>query len=200
MRGRGPSWLGPPWARQDEEPGEGFPPGPGPWGRAWGPGAGGARARRGDVRSATLALLAERPMHGYELISEISQRTEGLWQPSPGSIYPTLQLLEDEGLITAEPDEQGSRRRYSLTEEGRRAAGEVTSRPLPWEQFKAPPNARAFGYAARSLIGAFRQVLMAGDADQQDKAVRVLDQARRELYSILASGQAATGSEDASEA
>ena len=66
-------------------------------------------ARRGDVRSAILALLAERPMHGYEIIAELSERTEGLWRPSPYSIYPTLQLLEDEGLVTAQADDGGGR-------------------------------------------------------------------------------------------
>ncbi len=86
----------------------GFGPGPG-----FGPppkvmrrrvrGAGGRRgARRGDVRAAVLALLAERPMHGYEMIQELESRTDGMWRPSPGSIYPTLQLLEDEGLVSAE--------------------------------------------------------------------------------------------------
>ena len=79
----------------------------------------GAGRRRGDIRSAILALLAERPMHGYEIIGELTERTDGLWRPSPGSIYPTLQLLEDEGLVTAQADEAGGKRRYALTEEGR---------------------------------------------------------------------------------
>ncbi len=96
-------------------------------GRPWG------RARRGDVRSAILALLAERPMHGYEIIGELSDRTEGLWRPSPGSIYPTLQLLEDEGLVTVQPDDAGGKKRFSLTEEGRRAAAEVAKGQAPWE-------------------------------------------------------------------
>src|SRR5262245_28773636 len=74
--------------------------GGGPWGPPFG--GGGPRVRRGNVRAAILALLAERPMHGYEMIQELEARTEGLWRPSPGSIYPTLQLLEDEELVTVE--------------------------------------------------------------------------------------------------
>ena len=96
-------------------PGGGGPFGPGPgggWGggrRGRGGGRGWGRARRGDIRSAILALLAERPMHGYEIIGELSERTDGLWRPSPGSIYPTLQLLEDEGLVTAQADDAPAR-------------------------------------------------------------------------------------------
>src|SRR5689334_16951789 len=90
-----------------------FPPGGrGPWGPGHGRGAGrggwggkGGRGGRPNVRLAVLALLHERPMHGYEMIQELESRTGGIWRPSPGSIYPTLQLLEDEGLITA--DESG---------------------------------------------------------------------------------------------
>ena len=81
--------------------------------RGWGHGYGGRRARRGDVRAAILALLAERPMHGYEMIQELEERTEGAWKPSAGSIYPTLQLLEDEGLIRGE--EAAGKRRFEIT-------------------------------------------------------------------------------------
>ena len=101
------------------------------WGR------GGARARRGDIRAAVLALLEEKPMHGYEMITEVEDRTGGAWRPSAGSIYPTLQLLEDEGLI--EGTEAEGKRRFELTEAGReeRAArsgpawDEVTAAPIP---------------------------------------------------------------------
>jgi DNA-binding PadR family transcriptional regulator len=80
-------------------------------------GRGGPRARRGDVRAAMLALLGDRPMHGYEMIQEIEERTGGAWSPSAGSIYPTLQLLEDEGLI--EGTESDGKRRFTLTDSGR---------------------------------------------------------------------------------
>src|SRR5262249_36540539 len=88
--------------------------------RGRGRGRGRHRVRRGDVRSAILALLDDRPMHGYEMITELEERTGGRWRPSAGSIYPTLQLLEDEGLVSAEEVE--GRRVYSLTEAGQKAA------------------------------------------------------------------------------
>ncbi|WP_243274776.1 PadR family transcriptional regulator, partial [Streptomyces albus] len=91
----------------------GGPFGAGPFG---GRGRGGprGRARRGDVRASILALLKERPMHGYEMIQEIAERSGGAWKPSPGSVYPTLQLLEDEGLIASESE--GGKKHFSLTE------------------------------------------------------------------------------------
>lgn len=80
----------------------GPPFGGGPFGGGrGGRGGGRGRARRGDVRASILALLKDRPMHGYEMIQEIGERSGGAWKPSPGSVYPTLQLLEDEGLITS---------------------------------------------------------------------------------------------------
>src|SRR6478752_8876595 len=102
----------------------------------------GTRAGRGEVRSAVLALLAERPMHGYQIIREIEERSSGSWKPSAGSVYPTLQLLADEGLIRAE--ESNGRKIYSLTEAGRAEAEEAG--PAPWES--AAPGAApgdAFG-------------------------------------------------------
>jgi len=127
-------------------------------------------------------------MHGYEIITELSQRTEGFWQPSPGSIYPTLQLLEDEGLVKGEPDGESGRRRFSLTDEGQRAAAEAKAGPLPWEQFTAgaPAGARALRRAARSLIAVVGQVAMAGGQEEHEQTVRILEEARRRLYSVLA--------------
>ena len=95
-------------------------------------GRGRHRVRRGDVRSAILALLDDRPMHGYEMITELEERTGGRWRPSAGSIYPTLQLLEDEGLVTAEEVE--GRKVYSLTEAGQKAVPERTEGQRPWEE------------------------------------------------------------------
>src|SRR6476469_6636915 len=95
-------------------------------------GRGGPRARRGDVRAAILALLADRPMHGYEMIQELEERTRGAWSPSAGSIYPTLQLLEDEGLI--EGTESDGKRRFALTDSGREQAGKRRSDSTPWDE------------------------------------------------------------------
>jgi DNA-binding PadR family transcriptional regulator len=161
------------------------------WGRGRGPRGprGWGRARRGDVRGAVLALLAERPMHGYEIISELSERTEGIWKPSPGSIYPTLQLLEDEGLVTAEAEGQGGRRRYGLTDEGRTAAAEFTAGRAPWEEVASgtPGSTRALLRAAATLVPVVRQVAFTGSAQDAEEAAKILDDARRRLYAVLAS-------------
>src|SRR4029450_11675153 len=103
----------------------------GPWwggARAWR----GPKARRGDVRAAILAVLAEQPMNGYQIIQEIASRSGGAWKPSPGSIYPTLQQLEDEGLVRVEVD--GARRAYTLTDEGRSYVNEHADEvSAPWQ-------------------------------------------------------------------
>ena len=96
---------------------------------------GGRRARRGDIRAAILALLADRPMHGYEMIKELEERTGGVWSPSAGSIYPTLQLLEDEGLIRG--TEQAGKRRFELTAEGTTKQNEARRARLAWESVAA---------------------------------------------------------------
>ena len=145
----------------------------------------GTRAGRGEVRSAVLALLAERPMHGYQIIREIEERSGGSWKPSAGSVYPTLQLLADEGFISAE--ESNGRKIYSLTEAGREdVAGADAS--APWE---STGPAQGSGFAALTKAGvelaqAASQVGRTGSREQVQEAVAVLDDARRRLYSILA--------------
>jgi DNA-binding PadR family transcriptional regulator len=147
---------------------------------------GSPRMARGDVRAAVLALLAEQPMHGYQIIQEIEERSGGAWKPSAGSVYPTLQLLADEGLIEAA--EQGGRKTYSLTEAGRAVADEASETPAPWEG----PGARAgaqFGALPKAgvdLAGAVAQVGRSGSPEQVQQAIDVLDEARRKLYAILA--------------
>ncbi|MGC8626951.1 MAG: PadR family transcriptional regulator [Acidimicrobiales bacterium] len=147
------------------------------------------RARRGDVRSAVLALLAERPMHGYEIMGELSERTEGLWRPSPGSIYPALQALQNEGLVTADVDDPGGKRRYSLTDKGRAAASALGQ--APWEDVAAgvSPNARALRRAVAKLMPVVGQVFMNGGPYQYEQAIKVLDDARQKLYAVLAEGE-----------
>jgi DNA-binding PadR family transcriptional regulator len=219
---RGGGWSGPPWAGPGEGPGSpddmaggpnrmwfyGGPFGPGApgaqgagMGRGWGrPGARPwGRARRGDVRSAILALLNERPMHGYEIIGELSDRTEGLWRPSPGSIYPTLQLLEDEGLVVAQVDDSAGKRRYNLTEAGQGAAAEVAKGPAPWEEVAAgaPVGARTLRHAVAKLMPVVGQVGMSGGPREYEEAAKVLDDARRRLYAILAGEQAGHTGPDA---
>lgn len=145
------------------------------------------RMARGDVRAAVLALLAEQPMHGYQIIQEIEERSGGSWKPSAGSVYPTLQLLADEGLIVA--DELAGRKTYSLTEAGRDEAAAGADRPAPWESPTVQGGAhRALSKAGIELAAAAAQVGRNGSPEQMQQAVTVLDEARRRLYSILAEG------------
>jgi DNA-binding PadR family transcriptional regulator len=146
----------------------------------------GSRVGRGDVRAAVLALLAEKPMHGYQIIQQIEERSGGAWKPSPGSVYPTLQLLADEGLISAE--ESNGRKTYSLTEEGRRVAEAAADRSAPWEAPSARDGGRATALpkAGIDLARAAAQVGSSGSPEQVKQAVAVLDEARRKLYAILA--------------
>jgi DNA-binding PadR family transcriptional regulator len=142
------------------------------------------RMSRGDVRAAVLALLAEQPMHGYQIITEIEQRSGGMWKPSAGSVYPTLQLLADEGLIEAA--EANGRKTYSLTEAGRAEVGDA-DRAAPWEAFgsgRGPMG--ALPKAGIDLAQAAAQVQRTGTKEQIGAAVAVLDDARRRLYAILA--------------
>ncbi|WP_129310494.1 PadR family transcriptional regulator [Streptomyces sp. L2] len=163
--------------------GPGFGPG-GPWGPR-GRGGPRGRARRGDVRASILALLKERPMHGYEMIQEIAERSGGAWKPSPGSVYPTLQLLEDEGLIASESE--GGKKLFSLTESGRSAAEEGPE--APWEEatrgvdWEALSEIRQAGFG---LMEAFGQVWKTGSKEQREKALTVINDARKKLYLILA--------------
>lgn len=145
----------------------------------------GTRVGRGDVRAAVLALLAEQPMHGYQIIREIDERSGGSWKPSAGSVYPTLQLLSDEGLIS--PEESNGRKTYALTDAGREAAAEAGT-SAPWEATGAGggPGLPALPKAGIELAQAAAQVNRTGSPEQVQQAVTVLDEARRRLYSILA--------------
>ncbi|HEX5857555.1 MAG TPA: PadR family transcriptional regulator [Microbacterium sp.] len=147
---------------------------------------GGTRMGKGDVRSAVLALLAEKPMHGYQIIQEIDDRSGGSWKPSPGSVYPTLQLLADEGLIKAE--ESNGRKTYSLTEEGRAVADASGDKSAPWESSSSRDSGRASALpkAGIDLAQAAAQVGRSGNPEQVKQAVAVLEEARRKLFSILA--------------
>ncbi|SDO94378.1 Transcriptional regulator PadR-like family protein [Arthrobacter sp. ok909] len=145
----------------------------------------GTRAGRGEVRSAVLALLAERPMHGYQIIREIEERSNGSWKPSAGSVYPTLQLLADEGLIRAE--ESNGRKIYSLTEAGREDVAHADA-SAPWES-TGPASGTGFAALPKAgveLAQAASQVGRTGSPEQVQQAVAVLNEARRRLYSILA--------------
>lgn len=163
-------------------PGFGFGFGPGArGGRRGGPGR---RGRRGDVRAAILVLLAERPMHGYEMIQEIAERSQDLWRPSPGSVYPTLQLLVDEGLIVGSETE-GSKRLFQLTEEGRAAAEKIET--PPWDEIAdgVDPSHLNLRAAVGQLFGAVAQSAHAATPEQQQRIIEIVNNARREIYTVL---------------
>lgn len=147
-------------------------------------GRGGPRARRGDVRAAVLALLGDRPMHGYEMIQELEERTGGAWSPSPGSIYPTLQLLEDEGLVVATETE--GKRRFDLTDTGRAEAAKREG-AAPWDEVTsgAGPEVVNLKRSLSQLNHAAAQAFRAGDPAQQKRVGELLDDTRRSIYGVL---------------
>ncbi|MGW4646641.1 PadR family transcriptional regulator [Kitasatospora sp. NPDC004289] len=137
------------------------------------------------MRASLLALLLERPMHGYEMITEIGERSGGAWRPSPGSVYPTLQLLEEEGLIAG--NEGSGKRLFELTEQGRAEA--EAGAPKPWEQAGRGLDWEAVqevGQALGAVDQAIRQVMTTGTEEQRAKGLAVLTEARKKLYLILA--------------
>jgi DNA-binding PadR family transcriptional regulator len=165
--------------------GPGFGPGgPGPWHRGHG---GRGRRGRGNVRAAILALLAEEPRHGYAVMTELSARSGGLWRPSPGSVYPVLQQLQDEGLV-ASRDSEG-RKVFELTDAGRRYVEEHAEElQEPWQVADHGPRTRVQSLmrATAGLGAAVEQVARHGDDEQAAKALAVLEDARRAMYRILA--------------
>ena len=146
----------------------------------------GRRAGRGDIRAAILALLAEEPMHGYQIIQVVSERSGGNWTPSPGSVYPTLQQLEDEGLVEPAASESG-RRVYTLTDAGR-TANDAETAPAPWEEAvdEIDHNLVELRDLVHQVLAATRQVAQAGTATQVKGAQEILRTARKGIYRLLA--------------
>ena len=151
----------------------------GPWGE-------GPRMRRGDVRTALLLALVDGPAHGYELSTRLEQKSGGAWRPSPGSVYPTLQLLADEGLVEAE--ERDGKRIYALTKAGKTEATERgKAADVPWQQ-ATDEDSDGLREAVHGLKLAARQVYSAGNEEQRQKARAIIVEARRQLYELLAKG------------
>jgi DNA-binding PadR family transcriptional regulator len=167
------------------------------WFGMWSKGGRGPSVRRGEVRDAILAVLAREPMHGYRIIGELSARSGGRWKPSAGSIYPTLQQLEDEGLVTAV--ERDGKRTFSLTEAGREAASKVGARGEPqWQAAPAPgaadvgPEGNAAGDSPEvrdslyQLSAAVAQAAQIGSPETVVRVRAVLADARKSIYRLLA--------------
>jgi DNA-binding PadR family transcriptional regulator len=166
-RGRG----GPPPRHDDEHEGHG------PRGRT----------RRGEIRTGLLTILLDGPGHGYELIQRVEEKTSGAWKPSPGSIYPTLQLLEDEGLVVATTNE--GKRTYDLTEAGRVEAQRRldSTTENPWTRGRGGrPQASALFESMKGLAIALKQVAMTGQPEQLEAATDIIKDARKKLYLLLA--------------
>ncbi|HET9052140.1 MAG TPA: PadR family transcriptional regulator [Candidatus Dormibacteraeota bacterium] len=166
-------------------------------GRFGAPFARGPKARRGDVRAAALLLLAESSRNGYQLMQEIENRSGGLWRPSPGSMYPVLQQLEDEGLVRPEGHE--GRRLFSLTDEGRAyVASHAEELGTPWQVFaeSVADNAIDCRSAIHQVVLAAVQVMRAGDERHAAEALEVLADTRRRLYRILAEDDASEQAEE----
>jgi DNA-binding PadR family transcriptional regulator len=176
--------------------------GPPPWvtqmfGPEFGGGPGGrggqrrSRVRRGDVRSAILDVLhtSPEPVNGYQVIQQIAERTDGVWKPSPGSVYPTIAQLEDEGLVEDAPT---GRKAVQLTEAG---TAYVTEHPeemaavwAPFVEEEDDDEALNFKQVIGQTVGAIIQVATTGTPDQREKAIEILGDTRRRLYGLLAEG------------
>ncbi|WP_245658224.1 PadR family transcriptional regulator [Microtetraspora malaysiensis] len=182
---------GGPWGRGPF--GGGFGPG-GPFGGPGFPFGGrgfgrGRKAKRGDVRAAILALLAEEPRNGYQIIQEIAQRSQGGWKPSPGAVYPALQQLTDEGLVRS--DEAEGRKTFRLTEAGQTYIAEHPDEVrAPWEEMTPDigENVHELFDMSRQAASALFQIAHSGSESQVSKARQVLAETRRKLYHILADG------------
>ena len=172
--------------------------GPGPFG-GFGPGGGprgrGRKARRGDIRTAALLLLNEESRNGYEIMQEVEERSDGVWRPSPGSVYPALAQLEDEGLIRSQ--ELEGRKLFALTDEGLAFVKERgEDKQAPWDQMSGDVSAQAheLGKLIREVASAFAQVIKTGSEAQMGEARKVLAATRKDLYRILADGDPETAS------
>ncbi len=203
QHGRRGGWGGPPWGGFGPH-GFGRPgnPGPPPWvaglfGLAQGERQRGPRVRRGDVRSAILDVVRTAQwngdeINGYQVIQQIAERSNGAWRPSPGSVYPTIQQLEDEGLV--ETGDANGRRSLKLTTAGQEYA-EAHSDELAavWAPFEEPERDEDSGFAdlrpeIGQVMGAVWQIVTTGSEQQRRAAVDILVETRRRLYGVLADG------------
>ena len=182
-------------------PGGGIPPMPGfPW-SLWSLFRRGARARRGDVRAAILSLLSEQPRNGYQIMRELAERSQGAWRPSPGSVYPQLQQLEDEGLVRQEASGVAPGGRvFALTDAGRTYVEKHRDElAAAWENTASGDGDGAIFAAMtqlRHIASAATQLVQSGNAAQIAEAQKILARARRALYNLLADDAAPFGDDD----
>jgi DNA-binding PadR family transcriptional regulator len=154
----------------------------GRWGGGRGGWAGGRRMPRGAIRTAILVALRDQPGHGYEVMRRLEEMSGGLWRPSPGSIYPHLQMLEDEGMVQS--SEVDGSRTFMLTETGR---AEAEKAKLPWQEAgESDDEVRTLRLAMGQLMSAAKQLAGAGEKAQIERGIGIIQKARKELYQILA--------------
>lgn len=137
------------------------------------------------MRAAVLVLLAEGPSNGYRIIGEVAERSGGAWRPSPGSVYPTLQQLQDEGLVETDPADA---KQFALTAEGRRhVEEELAGVPAPWDapEFRVADGERALLAQLQQIALTFQQVVLAGRPGDVQRVSDVLERCRRDLVAIL---------------
>ena len=197
--GRGPGgWSD--WSDWGQQQWRGGPP---PWlsglfglAQAGQAAKGAPKVRRGDVRSAILDVLSAGPMNGYQVIQTIAERSNGIWKPSPGSVYPTIQQLEDEGLVEGTSPE--GRRLLQLTEAGREHvaahAEELAQTWRPFEEAQEATQSQSSDLkpVIGQVMGAVWQVITTGTRQQQAEAAEILSETRRRLYTLLADGEPAS--------
>jgi DNA-binding PadR family transcriptional regulator len=143
--------------------------------------------RRGDIRTAVLAVLSEGPGHGYDVIQRLEDKTDGAWRPSPGSVYPTLQLLADEGL--AQSVDRDGKRVYELTPAGQAETERRIEEAggTPWElDNQADANFGQLRDNSRQLHMAARQIAASNRPELVERAVAIVRDARKQLYGLLA--------------
>src|SRR5438045_6623162 len=146
----------------------------------------GPRMRRGDIRTAVLAVLTEAPGHGYDVMQNLEDKTDGAWRPSPGSVYPTLQLLEDEGLVRS--TERDGKRVFELTDAGRAESASRIEEAggAPWDLAGPGKRHGELREGMMTLGLAVRQVAHAGTPQQVERATAIITTARKQLYALLA--------------
>jgi DNA-binding PadR family transcriptional regulator len=160
-----------------------------PFGWGFAPGTSGpffgrARAGRGDIRTGILFLLSEQPMHGYQLIQELTERSGGFWRPSSGSVYPALQKLEDEGLVRSR--EADGRRVFELAEVGKAEVGRRKDEPPPWDMGEVNDPLAVIRDEFYGVVAAAMHVAQAGGPEELARGKRILAEASKRLYRLLA--------------
>jgi DNA-binding PadR family transcriptional regulator len=145
---------------------------------------GGVRRGRGDIKFLILEVLADGPRHGYDIIAALEEKSGGRYRPSAGSVYPTLQLLEEGGYITGEAVE--AKRVFTITDAGREL---LATRATETSEASEEDEGVDLRSAAMTLGAAVMQAARVGDEPARAKVHAILERARREIYAILAEGK-----------